>query len=190
MVIVPSRCLSCEAAPRGMTHRFGTRWIRRGSKMDGVRFISGTGHARTREDFPQHISIQQAMQFFAESVCRRLSTTKRLKGSKLGATSTSMSHSSMRRRWTSSSMTTTTMLRIPRARGQLLQKHLSRFRQWLQKSHAQNASCICAARTASIHHSHELFFRHDAGSKVRLHRVDDAMLRTGQASLQPPRSWW
>ena len=49
--------------------------------------------------------------------------------------STSMAHSSMRQRWnkrshrrkrTSSSMTTTTMtmLRIPRARGQLLQKHL------------------------------------------------------------------
>ena len=67
--------------------------------------------------------------------------------------------------------TTMTMLRIPRARGQLLQKHLqllqkhlqllhkhlSRFRQWLPKSHAQNASCICAARTASIHQSHELF---------------------------------
>ena len=31
------------------------------------------------------------------------------------------------------------------------------FRQWLPKSHAQNASCICAARTASIHQSHELF---------------------------------
>ena len=64
-------------------------------------------------------------------------------------TSTSMARSSMRRRWskgshrrkrTLSSMTTTTMtmLRIPRARGQLLQKHLqllqkhlSRFRQWL-----------------------------------------------------------
>ena len=84
----------------------------------------GTGPARTREDFPQHISIQQplkqAMQFIAESVCRdnavldlRLSTTKRLMGSaclrrggktrasqrKLGATSTSTSHSSMRRRW-------------------------------------------------------------------------------------------
>ena len=96
-----------------MTRRFGTRWIRRRSEMDGVRCIStistvvtttgttmaggrhatsGTGLARTREDFLQHISIQQplkqAMQFFAESVCRdeavldlRLSTTKRLMGS-------------------------------------------------------------------------------------------------------------
>ena len=33
-------------------------------------------------------------------------------------------------------------------------------------------------------------FRHDAGPKVRLHRADDAMMRAGQASLQPPRSWW
>ena len=61
--------------------------------------------------------------------------------------STLTAHSLMRRRWnkrshrrkrTSSSMMTTTtmtMLRIPRARGQLLQKHLSRFRQWLPKSH-------------------------------------------------------
>ena len=76
------------------------------------------------EDFLQHIFIQQplkqAVSFFVESVCRdevvldlRLSTTKRLMGSaclrrggktrasqrKLGATSTSTSHSSMRRRW-------------------------------------------------------------------------------------------
>ena len=72
---------------------------------------------------------------------------------------------SHRRKRTSSSMTTTMMkmLRIPRARGQLLQKplqllqkHLSRFRQCLPKSHAQDASCIFAARTASIHQSHEL----------------------------------
>ena len=61
-------------------------------------------------------------------------------------------------------VSTMTMLRIPGARRQLLQKHLqllqkhlSRFRQWLPKSHAQNASCICSARTASIHQSHELF---------------------------------
>ena len=47
-----------------------------------------TGLARTREDFPQHISIQQLLKqakFFAESVCRdklvvdlRLGTMKRL----------------------------------------------------------------------------------------------------------------
>ena len=113
----------------------------------------------------KHSNKQQAMQFFAESVCRdeavldlRLSTMKRLmahwvlhacaeveKGRasqrKLGATSlghskrhqglresTSMAHSSMRRRWnkkshqkkrTSFSMTTTTMtmLRIPESTG-------------------------------------------------------------------------
>ena len=29
----------------------------------------------------------------------------------------------------------------------------------------------------------------DAGPKVCVHRAVDAMLRTGQASLQPPRSW-
>ena len=103
-----------QAAQRGMTRRFGTRWIRRlmqdgrgahfigtistvvtttGTTMAGGRHAtSGTERARTREDFSQHISIQQplkqAMQFFAESVCRdnalldlRLSTTKRLMGS-------------------------------------------------------------------------------------------------------------
>ena len=106
----------------------------------------------------QHISIQQqAMQFFAESVCRdnalldlRLITTKRLMGSaclcrggktrasqrKLVATSTSMAPSSMRRRWnktnhqkkrTSSSTTTMTMLRIPRARAQLLRRQTRRM---------------------------------------------------------------
>ena len=47
-----------------------------------------------------------------------------------------------------------------------------------------------AARTASVHQCHALFFRHDAGPKVRLHRADDAMMRPGQASLQPPRPWW
>ena len=25
---------------------------------------------------------------------------------------------------------------------------------------------------------------------MRLHRADDARMRPGQASLQPPRSWW
>ena len=145
-VLIPILREKCDhVGEDAMTHRFGTRWIRRRSKMDGVRFIGttstvvtttgttmaggrhvtmSTGPARTREDFLQHISLQQpvkqAMQFFAESVCRdevvldlRLSTTKRLMGSaclrrggkarasqrKLGATSTSTSHSSMRRRW-------------------------------------------------------------------------------------------
>ena len=73
---------------------------------------------------------------------------------------------------------------------QLFQKHLSRFRQWLPNSHAQNASCICAARTASIHQSHELFSGTMQGPKVRLHRACDAVMRPGQASLQPPRSCW
>ena len=118
----------------------------------------------------------------------------------------------MRRRWnkrshrrkrTSSSMTTTTMtmLRIPRARGQLLQKHpqllqtdlqllqkhLSRFRQWLPKSHAQNASCICAARAASIHRNleHQLFSR---PMRDRMCARIVPLLRTCQASRQPPRS--
>ena len=60
-----------EAEQRGMTRRFGTRWIRRRSKMGGCHETSGTRPARTREGFQQHISIQQplkqALQFFAES---------------------------------------------------------------------------------------------------------------------------
>ena len=163
-----------------MTRRFGTRWIRR-LMQDGRgalhrHDLDGRDHDRYHHGWRapcnewyrtlQHISIQQqAMQFFAESVCQdnalldlRLSTTKRLMGSaclrrggktrasqrKLGATSTSASHSSMEEP---------------------------------------------AARTASVHQCHALFFRHDAGPKVRLHRADDAMMRPGQASLQPPRSW-
>ena len=80
-----------EAEQRGMTRRFGTRWIRRRRKMDGCHGMRSKGPARTREDVPQHISIQQplkqAMQFFAESVCRdevvldlRVGTTKRPHG--------------------------------------------------------------------------------------------------------------
>ena len=113
-----------------MTRRFGTRWIRCRSKMDGVRFIGtistvvtttgttmaggrhatrSTGPARTREDFLQHISnqqpLKQAMQFFAESVCRdnavldlRLSTTTR--GRKTRASQRKLgANPSMRRRW-------------------------------------------------------------------------------------------
>ena len=34
-----------------------------------------------------------------------------------------------------------------------------------------------AARTASVHQCHALFFRHGAGPKVRLHRADDVMMR-------------
>ena len=88
-----------------MTRRFGTRWIRRRSNMDGVRFIgtismvvttTGTtmvgGRRATSGSFLQHISIQQSLkrvtQFFAESVCRDevvldlfLSTAKFLMGS-------------------------------------------------------------------------------------------------------------
>ena len=79
-----------EADQRGMTRRLGTRWIRRRSKMDVCHETSGTGLARTREHFLQHISIQQPLRNSVQSpsVCRdkalldlRLSTTKRLMGS-------------------------------------------------------------------------------------------------------------
>ena len=160
-----------------MTRRFGRRWIRCRSKMDGVRFIGtistvvtttgttmaggrhatrSTGPARTREDFLQHNSIhqplKQAMQFFAESQC--------------GAGPAPQRHEARQK---NTSITT------------------KAWRQPFDETQMEHEEP--AARTASIHQCHELFFRHDAGPKVRPHRVDAAMMRPGQASLQPPRSW-
>ena len=152
-------CRSTEAAQRGMTRRFGTRWIRRW-KQDGRSALhrhdlngrdhdrhhgwrapcnEGSGPARTREDLLQHISIQQplkkTMQFFAESVCRdnavldlRLSTTKRLMGSAC------LRRGGKTRRRLGATSTSTS--------------HSSMRRMEQEEP---------AARTASIHQSHDLF---------------------------------
>ena len=95
----------CEAVhQRGMTRRFGTRWIRRRNKMDGCHETSGTGPARTRR-FPTAHLDPAALAVLD----LRLSTTKRLMGSarlrrgasrrKLGATSLrhSRRHQGLRR---------------------------------------------------------------------------------------------
>ena len=211
---------------------------RKASLMDWVRAAHPECHmlfvpfGYTAELQPADISIQQplkhsikeqAMQFFAEYLCRneavldlRLSTMKRLtahralhacaevekhehhneslaphlldirRGTKACGESRSRApqrHSPMRRRWnkkshqkkrTSFSMMTTTMtmLRIPRARAQLLRRQSCRPPRWLPKSRAQNAACICAARTARIHRNLSATCLHaDAGPNVCSHRA-------------------
>ena len=81
---------------------------------------------------------------------------------------------------TSSSMTTMTMLRarmrstmrkmwFPRARAQLLRRQSCRPPRWLPMSHAQNASCTCASRTAGIPPLSSPLFssRHDLGGSSK-----------------------
>ena len=123
-----NKVLALGAVGCASVHRKASllEWIRTAHPECHVLFIPGGYTAELQpadiaiQQPLEHSNKQQAKHFFAESVCLdnalldlRLITTKRLMGSaclrrggktrasqrKLGATSTSTSHSSMRRRW-------------------------------------------------------------------------------------------